>query len=317
VDDSLAIGVDIGGTKVAAGVVAADGAVLARTVVPTPSHDSAAIQQAIVSSIRELAAHHPVVGVGIGAAGYIDAANGIVRYAPNTAWRDEPLRDRVAEQVGLPVRLENDGNVAAWGEYRFGAGKGAHVMLLVAVGTGIGGGVVIEGALLRGATGAAPELGHINLHPEGLRCGCGRLGCLEQYASGSSLGRYAREALTGAPESSPRLLELAGGSAEAVTGVHVTSAADEGDRVALSAFEQVGHALGSGLADLAAVFDPDVIVLGGGVSESGDLLRTPTERRFLEQRSLGGFDTSVRLVSAELGNDAGLIGAADLARLPG
>jgi len=316
VTDSLAIGVDIGGTKVAAGVVGPDGVVQARTVVPTPSHDSAAIEQAVVSAVRELSAEFPVVGVGIGAAGYIDAANGIVRYSPNTAWRDEPLRDRVAEQVGLPVRLENDGNVAAWGEYRFGAGRGARVMLLVAVGTGIGGGVVIEGALLRGATGAAPELGHINLYPEGLRCGCGRLGCLEAYASGNSLGRYAREILEAEPESSPSLLQLAGGSVGAVTGVHVTAAAQEGDRVALAAFDRVGLALGSGLADLAALFDPDVIVLGGGVSESGDLLRRPTELHFLEQRGQGGFDTTVRLVSAELGNDAGLVGAADLARLP-
>lgn len=312
---ALTIGVDVGGTKVLGGVVDAAGQVLVQSRRATPADDTAKTLRMIAEVIIELAAGYPVERVGIGAAGWIDAERSTVQFAPNLAWRNEPLRDDIAAQVGLPVMVENDANAAAWAEFEFGAGSDANdSMVLFTVGTGIGGGIILGGELVRGAHGIAGELGHTVSVPDGRPCGCGRLGCLEQYASGNALVRYAQAAAVQDPHSAAILLDLAGGDPVAVTGVMVTSAAREGDQAALSAFDQVGYWLGSGMADIVQILDPQVIVIGGGVADAGNLLLDPVRtgyRKALKQR---GRLPVAEVRGALMGNLAGVVGAADLAR---
>jgi glucokinase len=314
VSDALAIGIDIGGTKVAGGVVDPDGRVLALTRADTPASDVTRTRGVIIDMIRELSAVHPVIAVGIGAAGWIDATRDTIRFAPHVAWRDEPLRDQVAAAVDVPVVVENDANAAAWAEYRFGAGDAVHdSMLLVAVGTGIGGGLVIGGRLVRGAHGFAGEPGHQVAVPDGLPCSCGRRGCLEQYASGEALVRYARSGAAAQPDAAAGLLELAGGG-EQITGPLVATAARAGDKVARDAFDQVGRWLGVGLADLVQVLDPRLLVIGGGVAEAGELLLAPARESYQQALGARGRLPAAPVRPARLGNVAGVVGAADLAR---
>ncbi|MDT5030844.1 MAG: glucokinase, partial [Actinoplanes sp.] len=282
----------------------------------TPAEDQAGTRDTIVEVATELAARYPdAIAVGIGAAAWIDAAGATVLFAPNLAWRDEPLRDYVTKAVGLPTVLENDANVAAWAEFRFGAAKHADdSMVMITVGTGIGGGVVLNGGLWRGANGIAGELGHIQSVPDGHPCGCGRLGCLEQYASGNALVRFARAGARQEPDRAAQLLELAGGDPLAITGQQVTQAAQAGDGVARDAFGQIGYWLGVAMADLAQIFDPQVLVVGGGVIDAGDLLMGPTERSYRDQLAQRGRFPVAELKAAESGSAAGVVGAADLAR---
>ncbi len=312
---ALTIGVDIGGTKVLGGVVDPDGLVLATARRDTPADDVAKTRDLVVEVIEELAGRHRVAAVGIGVAGWIDADRSRVLFAPNLAFRDEPLRDRIAERVGVPVVVDNDGNTAAWAEFRFGAAREAHSsMALVTVGTGIGGGIVVGGELLRGNDGLAAEPGHMTAQPDGRPCPCGRRGCLEQYASGSALVRAARDGARSGPAGAARLLELAGGSPDAIAGPIVTEAARAGDPVALAAFAELGRWLAVGLADLMFLLDPEVMVLGGGVSDAGDLLLAPTQVALDGRLGARGRLPRAPLVAARLGNQAGLVGAADLAR---
>ncbi|QSB17178.1 ROK family glucokinase [Natronosporangium hydrolyticum] len=311
----MTIGIDIGGTKIAGGVVAPDGQVLTLTRADTPAYDATRTRGVIVDMIRELGAAHQVTAVGVGAAGWIDATRDRVRFAPHLAWRDEPLRDHVAAAVGLPVAVENDANAAAWAEFRFGAGQAAgESMALITVGTGIGGGLILGGRLLRGAHGFAGEPGHQLAVPDGLPCGCGRRGCLEQYASGQALVRLAQQAAVEQPAAAEGLLELAGGSPEQITGPLVTTAARAGDKLAREAFEQIGWWLGSCLADLVQLLDPRLLVVGGGVAEAGELLLAPARDAYQRALSQRGELPAASIRPAQLGNVAGVVGAADLAR---
>jgi glucokinase len=310
----LTVGVDVGGTKVAAGVVAEDGTVLARTRRPTPSTSPEDVERAIASIVEELRASHEVAAVGIGAAGFIDAERSTVLFAPNLAWRDEPLRDDVSRLVGLPVVVENDANAAAWGEYRFGAGKGVEHMVCVTVGTGIGGGIVLNGSLYRGRFGIGAEFGHMQVVPDGRRCGCGQRGCWEQYCSGRALLHEAREIADVQKELGKRLLELGGGRPEGIEAVEVTKAAQEGDPAALACFAEMGEWLGTGLAALAATLDPQVFVVGGGVADAGALLLDPARAAFEARLTGTAHRPHAEIRLAALGNDAGMVGAADLAR---
>ncbi|MGI5213990.1 ROK family glucokinase [Plantactinospora sp. CA-290183] len=312
---TLTIGVDVGGTKVAAGVVDVSGEVRTRIRRDTPADDVAKTRDVIVEMVTELAAEHEVAAVGIGAAGWIDAARSTVLFAPNIAWRDEPLRDYVSAAVNLPVIVENDANVAAWAEFRHGAGRDADSsMVLFTIGTGVGGGIVLGGELLRGAHGIAAELGHMLSVPDGHLCGCGRLGCIEQYASGNALVRFARAGARQEPARATTLLELAGGDVDAVTGPMVTAAARSGDPVSCAAFAQIGHWLGIGLADMAQILDPQLLVVGGGVVEAGELLMGPTRRSYMDALAARVTIPVAEIRPAELGNTAGVVGAADLAR---
>jgi glucokinase len=311
----LAIGVDIGGTKVAAGVVDQDGRILARLRRDTPAQDPGKTEDVIAECIRELAAEHEVDAAGLGAAGFVDAARSTVLFAPNLAWRNEPLRAAVEQRTGLPVVVENDANAAAWGETRFGAGHGQPFTVTLTVGTGLGGGVVLGGQLIRGAFGAAAEVGHMILVPDGRPCGCGLRGCWEQYASGRALVTEARERAARSPTSARLLLELGDGRPESITGPMVTMGAVAGDPVALESFRAVGAWLGHGMADLAAILDPRVFIIGGGVSEAGELLVDPARETFQAMLTARSHRPTAAVRLAQLGQDAGLIGAADLARM--
>jgi glucokinase len=251
--------------------------------------------------VEKLRAECPnVVAVGVGAAGFVDRAGETVFFAPNLVWRDEPLRSRLTSRLQLPCVVENDANAAAWGEYRFGAGIGLDPLVCLTVGTGIGGGIITGGMLLRGGFGIAAEFGHMVVVPEGRDCGCGNRGCWEQYASGNAL---VREAIA------------AGGFAADVTGEQVTEAARRGDPVALRCFQRVGGWLGIGLVNVVAVLDPQRIVIGGGVIDAGELLLAPARETFRHTLPGRGYRAEAEIVPALLGPDAGIVGAADLARL--
>jgi glucokinase len=311
---ALAIGVDIGGTKVAAGVVDESGSVLALVRRPTPGEDVAGTEDAIAESVTELAERYEVVAVGIGAAGWIANDRATVLFSPHLAWRDEPLKEALVDRIGLPVTVENDANAAAWAEYRYGAARGERVVCCVTLGTGIGGGLVVSGVLYRGAFGVACEWGHMVAVPDGRRCACGNRGCWEMYASGTALARDARELAEVSPVAAHRLLELVDGDPAALTGADVTVAAREGDPAAVEIFTAMGRWLGRGIADLAAIIDPSVVVIGGGVSEAGDLLLAPAREAFAANLTGRGFRPAAPIRLAALGPDAGLVGAADLAR---
>jgi glucokinase len=313
---TLTIGVDVGGTKVAGGVVDEHGTVLASNRRDTPAEDQAGTRDTIVEVAAELAAQFPeATAVGIGAAAWIDAAGSTVLFAPNLAWRDEPLRDYVTKAVGLPTVLENDANVAAWAEFRFGAARDADdSMVMITVGTGIGGGMVLNSTLWRGSNGIAGELGHIQSVPDGHPCGCGRLGCLEQYASGNALVREARSLVSAHSPIASDLLDRVEGRPGDLTGPLITQAARDGDPTSRELLAEIGNWLGVGIANLAAAFDPGTFVIGGGVSAAGDLLLTSARETFKRQLAGRGYRPEARIVAAKLGNDAGLIGAADLAR---
>jgi glucokinase len=311
----LTMGIDIGGTKVLGGVVDPDGNVLAHARRDTPADDGPKIVRRVVEVIHELADVHDVEAVGIGAAGWIDAKRSTVLFAPNLAWRNEPLRDEVARHIPVPVVVENDANVAAWAEFQFGAAADANEsMVMFTIGTGIGGALVLGGELVRGANGIAGELGHMLAVPDGHRCGCGRNGCIEQYASGNALVRFAQALAKEDAAGGAHLLELAGGSVDGISGPMVTAAAKAGDAVAREAFSQVGYWLGNGLADLVQIIDPQLLVIGGGVIDAGDALLQPTRDAYLAALAQRGRLPVAEVRGALLGNLAGVVGAADLAR---
>ena len=311
---TLAIGVDVGGTKVAAGVVDEDGQILAKLKRSTPAASPARTEQAIADVVTELLAGHQVEAIGLGAAGFVDSTRATMLFAPNLAWRDEPLKQRVEERLGRDVLVENDANASAWAEARFGAARGYRDLMLVAVGTGIGASIIIGGELYRGRWGIAGEPGHIRVVPDGRLCGCGNRGCWEQYSSGSALVAEAREFARRTPKGAMRLLQLGGGLAEGISGPEITQAASEGDPAALRCFQIVGGWLGQGLADLAAILDPACFVIGGGVSEAGDLLLAPARGAFERALTGRGHRPFAEIKVAQLGEDAGIVGAADLAR---
>ncbi|HET6651213.1 MAG TPA: ROK family glucokinase [Nocardioides sp.] len=310
----LTVGVDVGGTKIAAGVVDEDGKILATARRESPATDSEAIEVTIAELVMELRRDHAIEAVGVGAAGFVDVRRSTVLFAPNLAWRDEPLKSELEARVDLPVVIENDANAAAWGEFSFGAGEDVEDLLLVTVGTGVGGGIVLDGSLHRGAFGVAAEIGHLRVVPGGRLCGCGNLGCWEQYASGSALVHDAKERLSAGGDDVQPLLKRAGGDVDAVTGPLITEAAQAGDPVAVELLAGVGQWLGEGIASLTAVLDPAVVVIGGGVSEAGPLLLDPVREHFLDTLTGRGHRPELSIRPAQLGNKAGMIGAADLAR---
>ncbi|WP_055556238.1 ROK family glucokinase [Streptomyces sp. NBRC 110028] len=309
----LTIGVDIGGTKIAAGVVDEEGSILETSQVATPPTPEGVVD-AIADAVRDVSTGHDVEAVGIGAAGYVDDKRATVLFAPNINWRHEALKDKVEQRVGLPVVVENDANAAAWGEYRFGAGAGHDDVVCITLGTGLGGGIIIGGKLHRGRFGVAAEFGHIRVVPDGLLCGCGSQGCWEQYASGRALVRYAKQRANATPENAEILLGLGDGTPEGIEGKHISDAARQGDPVAIDSFRELARWAGAGLADLASLFDPSAFIVGGGVSDEGDLVLEPIRKSFRRWLVGNQWRPHAQVLAAQLGGKAGLVGAADLAR---
>jgi len=314
---SLTIGVDVGGTKLLAGVVDEQGRILSTQRRDTPARNPEASIEAIASLIEELrdAAPESIEAVGVGVAALVDADRARVVFAPNLGWPAVALADLLTKRTGLSTVVENDANAAAWGEFRHGAGRDMDDVVVVTVGTGIGGGLILGGRLRRGAHGMAAEIGHIIMVPDGRLCGCGRRGCWEQYASGSALVRRARELAADRRDEAHVLLSLGDGSPEGIRGRNVTEAARRGDPVALDAFAEIGVWLGRGMADLTDVLDPEAYIIGGGVSDAGELLVNPARAEHSALVTRYGDREVPRVQVAELANMAGLVGAADLARI--
>lgn len=307
----LAVGVDIGGTKVAAGLVAADGSVLARLRADTPVDDPDAIVPRTAEIVAELTARldAATTPVGVGAAGIVDL-DGVVRYAPNVGWVDYPLAERLGAVVPGPVTVDNDANVAAWAEFCCGAGRRARAsMVMLTLGTGVGGGLVEHGALVRGAQGLGAEFGHVIVLEGGVQCPCGNRGCLEAYASGTAIARLATERLAaGSVPAGSRLHGL-----PALTGKAVTLAAHDGDEAARAILAEAGFWLGVGIASLVNALDPEIVIVGGGAMQAGELLLAPARIAF-EQRLMGrGQRTPPPVERSGLADDAGFVGAALLA----
>lgn len=308
-----AIGIDIGGTKIAGGVVDDDGRILAAGRTPTPAADPDAIIDAVVDMVHSLD-DGTIGSVGIAAPGFFDANRSTVYYSPNIAWRNEPLQARLAARMpDKIVTIENDANAAGWAEFRFGAGREERSMVMVTIGTGVGGAIVLDDQLLKGGFGSGAELGHMRLVPDGLPCGCGARGCVEQYCSGSALLRLANQAADAGGDGAAlaRAREAAGG---VLNGHHVSALLEAGDPGALRCLRGLGDHLGQALASLAAILDPNVFVIGGGVAQAGDLLLDPVREAFLTHLPARGFHPEPAFSIAQLVNDAGVIGAGDLAR---
>jgi glucokinase len=316
----LAIGIDIGGTKVAGGVVDAGGNVIhrARRDTPDRSKSPAVVEGTIVEVVAELmqlaSPPEAVAAVGIGAAGFVAADRATVVFAPHLSWRHEPLRTALQKRVAVPIFVDNDANAAVWAEWKFGAAQGETHVMMITLGTGIGGGILINGQVQRGRFGIAGEFGHMQVVPGGHRCECGNRGCWEQYASGNALVREAHSLFSANSPIASDLLDSVGGVVDNLTGPLITQAARDGDPTARELLAEIGNWLGVGIANLAAAFDPGMFVIGGGVSAAGELLLAPARETFKRQLSGRGYRPEALIVAARLGNEAGLIGAADLAR---
>jgi glucokinase len=308
-----AIGVDLGGTKMLVGVVDGDSNVGFESRETSTGQSEDQLVELLTREIDEARAACPgVVGVGLGIPATIDHDRGVAISAVNLPIEDLPIRDLVGERTDLPVFVDNDANLAALAEHLYGAARGADNAVMLTIGTGIGGGLILRGEVYRGATGAGAELGHVVIEMDGLPCqgNCPGRGCVETYASGTALGREARVAAEREPDSALGAMAAEG---REIDGRAATEAALEGDETAVGVLEIVGSRLGVALTSFANIFEPEVIVIGGGVIAAGDLLLDPA-RRELRSRALPPMKETP-VVTAELGEDAGMIGAAAMARI--
>jgi glucokinase len=293
-----ALGLDIGGTKIAGARVDEGGAVVGHTSRPTTPENPEGILDALAEIYDELGGQETLPRVGVAVAAFLNAQRDRLYFSPNISWRDFPLASAVSDRLGVAAVVENDANAAGWGEFRFGAGRDVSSMLMLTIGTGVGGALVDDGRLVVGGFGMAAELGHIIIEPGGLLCGCGNRGCLEQYASGTALMREARELL----------------GDDSLTQASLTELLKDGNAVALGALDSVARALGRGITSLVAVTDPQRIVIGGGVASAGELLLAPIRASFEETYGAGDKRPVADIAVATMGNTAGVVGAADLAR---
>lgn len=312
-EKDLIVGIDLGGTNFRACLADREGNLIRRESWPTEAQEGhAAVSRRLDAAVRHIAGPDlaRVAGVGVGAPGPLDPWRGVIIAAPNLpGWVDVPLRDDMQSGLGLPVYLGNDANLAALGEFRFGVGRGYSHLVYITVSTGVGGGVIVDGRLLLGAKGLAAEIGHMVIDLKGPRCACGNYGCLEAMASGTAIAREARARMRdGAPTV---LWELAKGDLEAVDAVLVEQAARAGDAFALGLLREAGYYLGVGVVNVLHLFDPEIVVVGGGVSRAGELIFGPL-RETVQARAMPGYRERSHIVPAGLGDDAGLMGAVAL-----
>lgn len=309
----LTVGVDLGGTKIQAIAVDSAGTARAQQRRPTEaSRGPGPVMEAVVACIRDTVAQVPgavLERVGVGVAGQVDHATGVVRFAPNLRWHDVELGETLARALQVPVRVLNDVQAATYGEWRYGAGRGASEVVGMFVGTGIGGGIIAGGTLLKGAAGSAGEIGHLTVQADGPACSCGNRGCLEALASGWALARRAQEAVKAEPAQAHGLLALVEGRVENLTAVHVTEAFHRGDRLAQRLVAEAAEYLAAGLASVINLFSPQVVVVGGGVVEGLPQLLPLVQQRAAE-RALKAPWRFARIARAQLGSRAGAVGAA-------
>jgi len=311
------VGVDLGGTNLVVGAMPADGSCeLAVHSLPTRAALGAdavvdricdMVETTIATTCRETGATRAqFAGVGIGSPGPIDRERGMVIITPNLGWTNFPLRDRVGEKVGLTATLDNDANCATLGEWWLGAAKGARNVVGFTLGTGIGGGLIIDGKLYHGASDVAGEVGHMTINSTGRRCNCGNYGCLEAYCSGPAIAERAREALAGGEQSV--LTEMCGGNLATLTAATVYRASEDGDAVAGEVVRETARLLGAGVANIMNIFNPDVVVLAGGVAQAGDSLFVPL-RAEVRRRAFKPAVDACRIVPGKLQGSAGMVGA--------
>jgi len=308
------IGVDLGGTQIRAALMDEDGNILNRVSELTLAEEG---PEAVISRIKEAIRGAAgavdwaqIRGIGIGAPGPLDPWTGVIHKAPNLpGWHEVPLRDLIAETFNVPTYVGNDANLAALAERRFGAGKGIDDLIYMTISTGIGGGVIVGGELLLGAHGLAGEIGHQTIDINGPRCNCGNIGCLEVLAAGPAIARRAVDLIQSGAETS--IVELAQGDLNRVTAELVTKAAKGGDQVAIEIIHRAGFYIGVGIVNVLHIFNPELVIIGGGVSKAGDLLFDPI-RATVRERAMEAFVRHVRIVPAALGDDVGLLGTAAL-----
>lgn len=317
VREQFIVGIDLGGTKISAGAMPTDGTrEIAMRMVPTRAEEGAeAVVDRIAALIEDVitqtraetgAERSDFLGVGIGSPGPLDRARGLVIVTPNLGWRDFPLRDEVSKRVGLPATLDNDANCATLGEYWVGAAKGGRNVVGMTIGTGIGGGLILDGKLYHGAADAAGEIGHTTIDSTGRRCKCGNYGCLEAYTSGPAIAERARETLEVDPDSI--LPSLVNGDLSQITAQTVFDASKKGDRVALEVVRDTAHFLGVGVSNLINIFNPDVFVIAGGVTQAGEMLFEPL-RAEVRRRAFKPSVEACRIVPGALPLSAGVVGA--------
>lgn len=307
------IGIDIGGTSVRAGVVTEDGTVVDTARAETP-RSARALENCLDRLVQELRVDHEVGAVGLAVAGFLDPTRQEVSFAPHLPWRNAAVPAEMTARIGIPVVMEHDANSAAWAEYVFGPARRSKVTCVVALGTGIGCGLLIDGELYRGAFGVAPELGHLQVVPDGRPCECGKSGCWERYCSGTALVETAIDLM--GPQGSRGVLmarELADDPGS-LTGRKVAAAAEAGDPVAQEAVAELARWLGVGLAMVSDVFDPDLIILSGGVGASSRLFLDDARDQYAAQLTGAKYRRKARIRATELGERAGMLGAAALAR---
>ena len=314
-NSDLAIGVDIGGTKVLGGVVDTNGSILRTFREDTPREGGDALNHVIANVVTELLSTHKTENIGISAAGLVSSDRQTMLGTPNIKdWDGVNIAQALNKICGINAIVENDANSAAWAERVYGAGKGLENIIMVTVGTGLGGAAIVNGKPLRGWNGTGAEFGHMRVVPDGELCGCSVRGCFEQYASGTALMRQAKAKISKDPESAKDLLARGDGTLAGLLGSHITDAARGGDKIAIDLLANSGDWLGQGIATLAMLFDPSIVVIGGGVVDAGELLLEPARKAMMREMPFVGKHPVPEIVAAKLGNDAGLVGAADLSR---
>ena len=308
----LTIGIDIGGTKISAGVVDSSGNLIDSSKCSTPAEGGKDLISSVVNLVKELNKKYEIKGIGISIAALISSDYGTIVGAPNIANLSKlNFANEIKEEFKLPIIIENDANSAMWAEFKFGNAKGLNPVMFFIIGTGVGGGLVIDGKLFKGANGIGAEFGHMCVVPNGLLCGCGAKGCIEQYASGGALIRYANEALLANPDKSEEVLSFGEGK---LSGTALTKAAKAGNELALAAFSKQADWLGLACASYSLIIDPQAIIIGGGVVDAGELFLAPVRAAMRKYMPFAESHVPPKIVAAKFGNDAGLIGAAELVR---